>query len=539
MKLFDRMTTAIVIIIFVAIIFAKKGKKAKAKKYIYKPQKPQNKAKKTNQVKHDESIIDVTGDEEWIVPSTDFEINYQFNHKAPSYNYETYDPNQYRLGEKYKDKINLSSQEVTWLNEFWNPNNVFLGIEGCCMATIKLYLAALNELNEQLKKRESSISKEVQFIQAEIAKLYQSSYSGSWGYENSYLKEKVESEVFLTLFKRAESEVRELFGHKRKISREFPYAEEAIVQEFEIRIGTITQQILQSLIPNIDLPDEKTEIELNTQNVNRWKIKFEELQRDFTESNKKAFIEGIYTMEKLNQNNPSIENIFFEASKFISKVDSLQALRFYIHYLYYDLKSERIDNKQLAKTIQKNLFKTNEQLHHFDQIVARLVKTKNLMEALEEVSTFYQPKRKKIQLDINTIKEVQQQDKGTVAILTEYLQDEFEDESTTIKVEEINSEELQIEIGTKGDVKRISSFVEGISLNDAQENLILWIVEQSFIISNSELDLYCKSKSVFKNQLLNSINESCYDLLDDVLIEEDGDNYMINESYYKKISAHD
>lgn len=533
------MTTTIVIIILVAIIFARNGKKkAKAKKYIYKTHVPQNQNRAIDE-KQDESIVDVTGDSEWIVPSINFENNSQPSYQFPSYNNEIYDPNEYRLGKKYKDKLNLSPQEVTWLNKFWNPNNVFLGIEGCCTETIKLYVATLKELNKQLKKRDSTIAKEVQFLQTEIIKSYQKGYGSYWGYDSSYFKEKVESDVFLTLFKRVESMVREVFGHKRKISRDFPYSEEGVVQEFENRLGVVTEQIIQTLIPTLTIPDEETEMELNTQNVNRWKIKFEELQKNFAESKKKEFIEGIYALEKLNQKNPSIENIFFEASKFISKADNLQALRFYLHYLYYDLKSERVDNKQLAKTIQKNLFKTNEQLHHFDQIVARLIKTKNLNEALEEVYTFYQPKRKKIQLDISTIEDVQQQDKGTVALLTEYLKDDFEDESTIIKVEEINSEELQIEIGTKEKMKKGSSFVEGISLNDTQENLILWIVEQSFTVSDSELDLYCKSKGAFKNQLLDSINEHCYDVLDDILIEEDGDNYSMNENYYKKILGND
>lgn len=34
-----------------------------------------------------------------------------------------------------------------------------------------------------------------------------------------------------------------------------------------------------------------------------------------------------------------------------------------------------------------------------------------------------------------------------------------------------------------------------------------------------EIEEFVKSKGVLKNQLIESINESCYELLDDVLIE--------------------
>jgi hypothetical protein len=49
-------------------------------------------------------------------------------------------------------------------------------------------------------------------------------------------------------------------------------------------------------------------------------------------------------------------------------------------------------------------------LHAFEKVVAGLINTKNLQTALEEVVKIYRPKRKKIQLDVSTIKEVQQQD---------------------------------------------------------------------------------------------------------------------------------
>ncbi len=485
----------------------------------------------------DNSIIDVTG-KSYKLESTQYQNTNQQQSYQQSYQntYDSYDPNEYRLGKLYKEKLNLTNQEVSWLNKFWNPSNVFLGIEGCCIGTIRLYLATLKELNKQLKKKETTIAKEVEFFQEEIRKFYQTNNNSYWGYDSTYIKERAESDLYCTIFKRAENKVREAYGHKRKISGDFPYSEQSLIQEFENRIGLTANHIIESLLSSIQNPDEKTEEELNLQNVNRWKIKFEQLEKTFSETNKQDFIDGIYTLEKANQKNPSIENIFFEASKFIAKFDNTEALKFYIHYLYYDLKSDRIDNKQLTKTIQKNLFKTNVQLHDFEKIVAELIETKDIKAALEKVCLIHQPKRKKIQLSESVIKEVQQQDQSTVQILNEYLKDEFEDESTIVRSQEINNEEIEIEISSKVENQEKSQFADGISLNDIQTNIINLFSENGFSVSIQEIDSFCKSKGAFKNQAIDSINESCFEILDDVLIEEDGDVYILNENYYRKIS---
>ena len=442
---------------------------------------------------------------------------------------------EYRLGKQYKDKLNLSSQEVSCLNKFWNPSNVFLGIEGCCIETIKLYLATLKELNKQLKKKETTIANEVEFFKTETQKYHNSNNNPYWGYDASYLKEKAETEVYLTIFKRAENTVRQSFGHKRKIVSEFPYSDQPLIQEFENRLGFYVNQILQTFSISIEKPDEKTEIELNAQNINRWKIKFEQLEKSISETNQIEFINGIYALEKSNQKNPAIENIFFEASKVVAKYNKVESLKFYIYYLYYDLKSIKFDNKQMAKTIQKNLFKTNDQLHDFQIVVADLLNNKDLNKALDEVSKIYQPKRKKIKIDETVIKEVQLQDKEAVELLNEYLDDEYEDDYTNVKSSQINNEEIKLEITAKTSDLKSSPFIKEIFLNEDQLVTLTMFAEKSFSIPSIDIDNFCKTKGVFKNQLIDSINESCYEVLDDVLIEEDNDMYTLNESYYKKI----
>lgn len=60
-------------------------------------------------------------------------------------------------------------------------------------------------------------------------------------------------------------------------------------------------------------------------------------------------------------------------------------------------------------------------------------------------------------------------------------------------------------------------------------------VAKSYTFSLTEVDAFVNTKGVFKSQLIDGINEVCYDILDDMLIEEDEDGYTLNEKYYKQI----
>jgi uncharacterized protein YgiM (DUF1202 family) len=124
-----------------------------------------------------------------------------------------------------------------------------------------------------------------------------------------------------------------------------------------------------------------------------------------------------------------------------------------------------------------------------------------------------------------------------VELLKEYLKDEYEDENNTIKTQEINHEEVKIEITKKNETSRNIPNSSSIYFTQIQTTTLEVFAKSNFTLSKSELETFAKSKGVFKNQLIESINEICYDDLDDVLIEEEDDNYVINESYYKTILA--
>ena len=452
------------------------------------------------------------------------------------YSYQNYntDYDYWRLGSKYKTKLKLNDEDVKLLNKLWYPSNNFCSVEYCCIEILKLYITVIEELKASYIAEGTTIDAQFLAVADVIARKHFKYKNGSQNYK--YCIETTTNEFYSHIFKHCENAVREYYGHKRKINTDTYYTTAEAKTEFETKIISKVSGLLPVLISKVSIPDEATDIELYSQNTNRWKIKFEELTTSYNEK-PKEFIDSIVALGKLNKKNPSIENIFFEASKFIAKYDKESALSLYVHYLFHDLKSATFDNKQLTKTIQKSLFKTNEQLHHFEIIVSELIKDKDLEKALKNVSKVYEVKRKKIQLDTTSIKEVQQQHSGTVELLNEYLKDDFEDENNSIKSQEINNEEIKIEITQKSEEISHFTFVNDLTFSPIHILALELFSKSSFSIPQSELEIFAKSKGIFKNQLIESINETCYDFLDDVLIEEEDDYYTINTNYFQRIFA--
>lgn len=499
----------------------------------------------------------------------------------------------WKLGNKYKDKLKLNEDEIQLLNCVYNPSNNFFNIEYCGLEIIKLYIAVISALKDKYIQDKTTIDEQFLMVADVIARKQFRYRNGSENYK--YCIQSRINDFYSNIFKYCENEVREFYGHQRKISITNYGSVVEVKNEFETRINSKILEILLILTSKIAQPDEATEINLYTQNTSRWKIKFEQLVTIYNDK-PKEFIDSILALAKLNKDNPSVENIFFEASKFIYKFDKESAIFFYFYYVYYDLISSNVNNRQLTKVIKGYLFQTNEQLQGFEKIVTDLIKDKDLEKALKQipeiyinkrkkiqlnrtsineaieqhsetaerlneylrddfedvnntvtykdldkslksVSKEYEVKKKKIQLNVASINEVQQKHSETVELLNEYLKDDFEDENSIIKSQEISSEEIQIEIIQKSEEVHQSAFISELTFTAMHTTTLELFAKSNFSVSQSELEVFAKSKGVFKNQLIESINDTCYEFLDDVLIEEEEDYYTINTNYFQRIST--
>lgn len=440
------------------------------------------------------------------------------------------DDEYWRFGSKFKKKLSLTFEDVELLNNLPHPRSNFVEIEYCCIQVIKLYLTTIDRLRSEYSVIGTTLELECKRIADIVARKHFRYRPGSYNYQ--WAVQSVPSNIYSIIFKHCENAVREKYGHKRKLNTNI-YDFPEVRTEIDTSIISKLDAVFRSEVDSISPPDEDTEIELNAQNTNRWKVAFQQLTAAGMVSGKQ-FVTDILELANLNKRNSSVENIFFEGSKFISKTDKEAALTLYVHYLHYDLMSIKFDNKKFTKTIQKNLFKTKEQLHQFEVIVSDFINDRNLEKALLGVSEIYIAKRKEIKLNREAIQEAHSKHSSTVGILNEFLQDEYEDDQHAIVSKVINDQELQIEITQKTSIED-NRKLSNVELNPIQTELLILFAKSNFYCPQDDLENFARVNGLFKNQLVESINEACFDFLDDVLIEEEDDEYVVNPDYLKRI----
>lgn len=455
----------------------------------------------------------------------------QFREKNYHYDYDYW-----KLGRKYKKKLNLSNAQEEILNRIWLQNNVFNDIEFCKIEILKQFLRAVESLQDNYVSNDNSFDNLIEELSDLVVRKYYRYRKGSQNYK--YTFDSVKGEIYGHILKLCENNVRVVYSNKRKLTAEFNYSSPEIFTSYYEKVILKLDIFFIEDQKNILSPDTETEKLLNESNTTRWKSKFETITQNFTDVN--GFENQIIKLAEENIKNPSMENIFYEASKFMAKVDKPSSLKLYILYIDSDLKSSKFDNKQMNKTIQKSLFKTNEQLVEFEGILNDFIKDKQLENALKKVTYLYEPKRKKIIIDRNSVQEVQKQHSGTVNLLNEYLQDDIEDLKENDSNQVVNeTEEIQIHKTSDNTETNASKFISEVSLSELQKEILDMFEKNSFNISQNELKEVLKSKNQMMSSVIDSINESCYETLDDVLIEEEDDYFSILPNYYKKLINND
>lgn len=130
-------------------------------------------------------------------------------------------------------------------------------------------------------------------------------------YNYKYCVESSSNKIYSNIFKHCENAVRERYGHKGKLNADAYFTNANVKVEFEARLGAKAKEIIDRLISQVAPLDETTDIILYAQNASRWKIKFGEVTEQYKGDGKK-FVEAILQLGKLNERNPSIENIFLK-----------------------------------------------------------------------------------------------------------------------------------------------------------------------------------------------------------------------------------
>ncbi|TDN40472.1 hypothetical protein E4631_10905 [Hymenobacter sp. UV11] len=454
--------------------------------------------------------------------------------------FKSYQYNRSRLGDFYEEQWGgLQPKEVSWLNKFQAPYTHFLQLAVARDAVVRLYLAVLPELERQSKVAGSTLPKDAKALES-LDKEY--AYHHRWGgryASRSLAGHRAGATVYYTIFERCQNAVRERFDMAEVPDSYFTVLADAD-ESFDTYFGDYLRELLPPLVAAIPPPDEATELALNQFETTRWEPRYEALQA-LLPTDPAGFASGVLALGRLNERNPAIAPLYLEAHRLLAELghDPEAVVRLYFNYLYYGIKYRHsFKPKPLLKRLQKKLFPLPEQLARFEILSRELLRSRDLASASEGVPNIWQRERRKIELKPAAVRAARQQHAGTVELLNEYLQDAPERLAPAPKTPEtVVPELLRPAAAPAATAGAASTFAPALRLTPPQRALLALFSERALTLPQEEVEAFAKAHGTLRNQLIDGLNEACYALLDDVLIEESGDDYTIYEAYYQRLAT--
>lgn len=256
----------------------------------------------------------------------------------------------------------------------------------------------------------------------------------------------------------------------------------------------------------------------------RWRRKYDQITQAFeinqiapsaNINNPDDFYGNIIRLASINKDVrlADARNIFYKSYLFMIEYHKETSLKLYLQYLNVKSASGTFKYKQISVRNASKLFSNKEQKAKFEAICKQFQKNYKLEKALAEITELYTPVRRKIKLNVDSIQEAKAKQASVAKILEAYLDDEP-------IAETYENTQPEVIINTTG--------------NNQQELFDLFM-SNAFRLNQQEINIFVQSKGLFKDQFIESINEQYYETLDDLLIEEEGGEYILNEEYYQQI----
>ena len=259
------------------------------------------------------------------------------------------------------------------------------------------------------------------------------------------------------------------------------------------------------------LTDEEEEI-LFRWDKKRAKRIYENIANNFDKSNPNDFYNKICQLVSLAKaRDTTARDIYYRSYNFMALHHKKLSLKFYLHYLNVESTSPDFIHKEIGVRNAKRLFTDDNQKKEFDVICKKCKKWKNsnIDKAFELLDEMLIPKRKKITLNVESILREKEKHSKVTQLLGEYLDEE--------EVIEIIPEKVEI------------------TESNNQKELFELFISNSFRLNQQEINIFAQSKNLFKDQFIESINDAYYEEFDDLLIEEEGEEYILNKEYYEQI----
>jgi len=250
-------------------------------------------------------------------------------------------------------------------------------------------------------------------------------------------------------------------------------------------------------------------------NTDAWEVFYSHLSEAFRKEDVQSLYDKICWLAEQNNGIMAKRKIYFDSYQHLVDIDREYSLRLYLYYLHA---STEIKYRKLSVKNSKVLFRKPGEKERFEAICADILEHKDLEKALELFDRIHISQRKKIALNIQAIKSAAEKQSKVAGVLGEWLND---DEDKVI-VNEAPSETI------------VESPVSK-PLKNPKDALFQLFISNSYRINKEEVDIFARSHGLFTSQFVERINDEHFEQLDDVLIEEDEDYYILNEAYCRQI----
>ncbi|MFT6320480.1 MAG: hypothetical protein ACJAT4_001405 [Granulosicoccus sp.] len=454
--------------------------------------------------------------------------------KESTYQRDQYDYDDWKFGTKYKKRLGLSQKEVDLLNRIYIGGTVFTEIQQGADESARFYLRAVNGLEKFYEAKGVNLFKKIAHIDKVKRAFTRTDYGHEYWYNPS-------DNIFRSFFKLCENAVREKYSHKRKLDESF------YTSDFGDYLTDISGQQIRAIIGNeidkIAPPLSESVIKLNALNRTRWTIEFNEIKAKVKEYSAKELLQSLNKLCELNIENTSLSKIYFDSFKLLIEVNKIAALKFYLQYYHSVSKTIKTKIKQISAAQMKKLFKNEEQVADFKQIVWELSTKKDLLEAVKKLPSIYATKKKAIKLDVNAISQIKEMHSETVGKLNELLEES--DEEIIIETSPKPDSEKQKEPASPDVLEGLDAIFdledddddETLNFKDYQVDFIRMVIANDCEISSEVVNQFSKEKGVFRNQLINGINETFYEVHEDNLLEESENGYQLYEEYVSLVTG--
>lgn len=291
----------------------------------------------------------------------------------------------------------------------------------------------------------------------------------------------------------------------------------------EVSSGILSQDdvaLVEHQAGFIRMPGESEETKMYLMDSKRWKRVYDQAADTYDQNRPDLFYEKINQLASYIRNSKSsvARNIYYKGYLFMVDKDRELSLKLYLFYLSLKSNSVTFKHKTISKRNSVCLFVNKEQEKQFEVICKRLNGKADIDKALEDVTELFVVRRKKIELNREAIREADVKQNNVARLLGEYLDDEEISDNISTAERHVIAERKE-------------------SDGSSREAFFELFASNSFRLEQQEVSLFAQSKGLFTDQFVESINDSYYDVLDDFLIEEEGEEFVLNEEYYNIIKS--